>query len=88
MRYQPLSERTTAIEVKGWSFNNPDQLVFSGQRLGANAGQVNQVILSLEALDDEDVLNFARTLLDLGAKIERVALRLLDREMQAEIPLP
>lgn len=88
MRYQPLTERTTHLEVRGWSFRDPDRLLFSGYRPEAVAGQVQQVILSLDDLDDEDVLNFARTIIDLGQRIERVALRLLDREMQAELPLP
>lgn len=88
MRYQPLSERTTIIEIHGWSFVNSDSLRFSGNNVKAHAGLVHQVVLRLDALDDEDYLNLARTMIDHGRHMEQIALRLLDQGMQAEIPLP
>lgn len=86
-RYTPLTERTKHLEVQGWSWN-ADQIRFSGREPNARAGQVHQVVLHLEQMDEHELYNMARWLMDVAASLEQDAFRLLDNTMQDEIPLP
>lgn len=86
-RYTPLTERTKHLEVQGWSWNT-DQIRFSGREPDARAGQVHQVVLHLEQMDEHELYNMARWLMDVAVGLEREAYRLLDNSMQDEIPLP
>lgn len=86
-RYTPLTERTKHLEVQGWSWNR-DQVRFSGREPNARAGQVHQVVLHLEQMDEHELYNMARWLMDVAVSLEEDAYRLLDSSMQDEIPLP
>lgn len=86
-RYTPLTERTKHLEVQGWSWNG-EQVRFSGREPDARAGQVHQVVLHLMQMDEHDLYNMARWLKDVAFGLEQHALRLLDKSMQDEIPLP
>lgn len=86
-RYTPLTERTKHLEVQGWSWNG-DQVRFSGREPNARAGQVHQVVLHLEQMDENDLYNMARWLMNVARGLEEYACSLLDSSMQDEIPLP
>ena len=86
-RYTPLSERTKHLEVQGWSWNG-EEVRFSGREPRARAGQVHQVVLHLEQMDENDLYNMARWLMNVAVGLEEYACRLLDKSMQDEIPLP
>lgn len=82
-----MSERTKAIDIKGWSFTTTEAMRFSGPEVSALGGSPHQVVLRLDHMDAHEMYDLARQLQRFSDRLERLALRLIEGEDDSTAPL-